>query len=349
MLHSTLLTALFNMKPIYLSLFLALCFSLTFGQGSVGTPTSQGIAQVETAIPAIIGYTQNSPSSNRPALIKSFAEYQRQFGKSTNGYYLYESVQLFFQNGGEKCYVISVGTTNKPILKQTLLQGLSISKKMSVQLILIPDAVGLTENDFYAVQRSMVNICALMKDRFAILNTLSPSNQASQDFQTFRSHTSASDLSYGAAYYPWVVTTAKVSVPPSGAIAGIYASKDRNQGVWKAPANVQVKGISSLSHSLSTASRNAATTHPSGKSINPIVSMPSKGILVLGARTLAGNDNEWRYVPVRRFAIMLEQSLEKGLTWAVFEPNDANTWASVQAFCEAYLEKLYREGALQGA
>lgn len=337
------------MKAIYLSLLLALCFTLTFGQRSVTSPSAQGIAQVETAIPAIIGYTQSPSSSSRPTLINSFTEYQQGFGKASKGYYLYESVLLFFQNGGQKCYIISVGKTTSPIQKQALSRGLQASQKLDIQLLLIPDAVGLNVNDFHALQNEMLNQCSTQGDRFAILNTLAPSNQATQDFQTFRSRTKASDLSFGAVYYPWLLTNANLSVPPSGAIAGLYASKDRNQGVWKAPANVQVQGISGLSHVLSTASRNAATTHASGKAINPILPMPSKGILVWGARTLAGNNNEWRYVPVRRFAIMLETAVSQGTQWAVFEPNNTNTWGQVQAFCEAYLQDLYRQGALQGA
>ncbi|MEL7533668.1 MAG: phage tail sheath C-terminal domain-containing protein [Bacteroidota bacterium] len=348
MLHYRLQTALSSMKPISLSILLSLLFALAFGQRSSSAPAS-GVAQVETAIPAIIGYTKIAPNSTRPVLLKSYAAYERQFGGATANYYLAESVQLFFQNGGEKCYVISVGKTSRPIQKQALLNGLSISKKMSVQLLLVPDAVALNESDFYAVQNSMMSICGLMKDRFAILNTRSPSGNSTQDFQAFRAHTSGSNLSHAAVYYPWLVSTSGTSVPPAGAMAGIYASKDRKEGVWKAPANVQVQGISGLSHPLSTAAQNAAATHASGKSINPIVAMPSKGILVWGSRTLAGNDNEWRYVPVRRFAIMVEQSLEKGLSWAVFEPNNANTWAQVEAFCEAYLRQLYRQGALQGA
>ncbi|MEM6346715.1 MAG: phage tail sheath C-terminal domain-containing protein [Bacteroidota bacterium] len=336
------------MKAISLSLLFTLFFALAFGQRSSSAPAS-GVAQVETAIPAIIGYTQMAAKGNRPTLVKSYAEYQRLYGGSTAGYYLAESVQLFFQNGGQKCTIIPVGTTQSPVRRQDLLQGLSISKKMSVQLLLIPDAVALSEADFYAVQRSMMNTCALMKDRFAILNTRNPSANYNQDFQSFRSNTSGSGLSYAAVYYPWLVNGSNVSVPPAGAIAGIYAKKDRNDGVWKAPANVQISGISGLSHNLSTAAQNAATTHTSGKSINAIVSMPNKGILVWGARTLAGNDNEWRYVPVRRFATMVEQSVENSLSWAVFEPNDANLWAKVETFCEAYLQELYRQGALQGA
>jgi hypothetical protein len=86
-----------------------------------------------------------------------------------------------------------------------------------------------------------------------------------------------------------------------------------------------------------------------GKSINAIRAFSGKGTLVWGARTLAGNDNEWRYVPVRRFFNMVEESIKKSTYWAVFEPNDANLWIKVRGMIENYLTQKWREGALAGA
>src|SRR5699024_9587603 len=86
-----------------------------------------------------------------------------------------------------------------------------------------------------------------------------------------------------------------------------------------------------------------------GKSVNAIREFTGKGTLVWGARTLAGNDNEWRYVPVRRFFNMVEESVKKSTYWAVFEPNDANTWVKVRTMIENYLTQLWRDGALAGA
>ena len=86
-----------------------------------------------------------------------------------------------------------------------------------------------------------------------------------------------------------------------------------------------------------------------GKSINAIRAFVGKGTLVWGARTLAGNDNEWRYVSVRRFFNMVEESIKKSTYWAVFEPNDANTWVKVRGMIENFLTQKWREGALAGA
>ncbi len=87
----------------------------------------------------------------------------------------------------------------------------------------------------------------------------------------------------------------------------------------------------------------------SGKSINAIRYFTGKGILVWGARTLAGNDNEWRYIPVRRFYNMVEESVKKSSSWVVFEPNDANTWTKVKSMIDNYLTLLWKQGALAGS
>ncbi len=155
------------------------------------------------------------------------------------------------------------------------------------------------------------------------------------------------------ALYNFVKTALKehfVVLPPSGAVAGIYAATDSNRGVWKAPANVSLANVIEPVIKLDNARQDDlnvdATT---GKSINAIRAFMGKGTLVWGARTLAGNDNEWRYIPVRRFFSVVEESVKKSTYWAVFEPNDANTWVKVRGSIENYLTQKWREGALAGA
>lgn len=141
-----------------------------------------------------------------------------------------------------------------------------------------------------------------------------------------------------------------LTLPPSGAVAGIYAATDANRGVWKAPANVSLAGVIEPVVKLDNARQDSLNVDAtSGKSINAIRAFMGKGTLVWGARTLAGNDNEWRYVPVRRFFNMVEESIKKSTYWAVFEPNDANTWVKVRGMIENYLIQKWREGALAGA
>ncbi|MBS1744749.1 MAG: phage tail sheath subtilisin-like domain-containing protein [Bacteroidetes bacterium] len=140
------------------------------------------------------------------------------------------------------------------------------------------------------------------------------------------------------------------TLPPSGAVAGIYATVDRNRGVWKAPANVSINSVSDVSELITDSTQEGLNVDSTaGKSINAIRAFYGKGILVWGARTLAGNDNEWRYVPVRRFFSFVEESCKKSTSWCVFEPNDANTWARIRGQIDNFLNNQWRLGALAGA
>ena len=139
-------------------------------------------------------------------------------------------------------------------------------------------------------------------------------------------------------------------VPPSGAIAGVYAFVDRNRGVWKAPANVSLSAVSQPLEQIDHFEQEDLNVDVNGgKSINAIRTFTGRGILVWGARTLAGNDNEWRYVPVRRFFNMVEESVKKSTSWAVFEPNSAPLWTRVKSMIDNFLVQKWRDGALAGA
>jgi hypothetical protein len=140
-----------------------------------------------------------------------------------------------------------------------------------------------------------------------------------------------------------------VTLPPSSAVAGIYARVDNNRGVWKAPANVGVMSVIGPDKKVTHEEQGDLNVHSTGKSINVIRTFAGKGTLVWGARTLAGNDNEWRYVPVRRFFNMVEESVKKATSQFVFEPNDANTWVKVRSMIENFLILQWRAGALAGA
>ncbi|URC14631.1 MULTISPECIES: phage tail sheath C-terminal domain-containing protein [unclassified Flavobacterium] len=141
-----------------------------------------------------------------------------------------------------------------------------------------------------------------------------------------------------------------ITLPPSSAIAGIYARVDKDRGVWKAPANVSLNYVIKPTVKITNNIQDGLNVDTvAGKSINAIRSFTGKGTLVWGSRTLAGNDNEWRYVPVRRFFNMAEESIKKATEQFVFEPNDANTWIRVRAMIENFLILQWRAGALAGA
>jgi len=138
-------------------------------------------------------------------------------------------------------------------------------------------------------------------------------------------------------------------LPPSSAMAGIYARVDTNRGVWKAPANVSLNYVVKPTLQVSHDDQQSLNVDVvAGKSINAIRTFVGKGNLVWGARTLAGNDNEWRYISVRRFFNMAEESIKKATEQFVFEPNDKNTWIRVKAMIDNFLTQQWRSGALAG-
>ncbi len=388
------------------------------------------VAQVATAIPAFIGYTKNGGAAVEVAQINSLLEYEQRFGKAKTTAFtiklddtldtysatpaspMWYALDLYFRNGGGRCYVVSVGSDGSAAAKAGFQNGLTkLESYDEPTLIVMPGAVALSATDHHDLCQQALSHCKKMGDRFALLDVEDVAAVA--DVDDFRGGVTSA-LDYGAAYYPHLVTTAvhqydeaevdvevqidgvlpedppqtitvslanirtektgdplapnehfdltrynaikkllseqRVVLPPSAAIAGVYARVDRERGVWKAPANVGVAGIASLTRKLTDAEQetlNIDTT--AGKSINAIRTFPGKGTLVWGARTLAGNDNEWRYVPVRRLFIMIEESCKKASAFAVFEPNDATTWAKVKGMIDSYLHGLWEQGALQGA
>lgn len=161
-----------------------------------------------------------------------------------------------------------------------------------------------------------------------------------------------SDVGAGSVLYAKVQTViAQVNVvlPPSPAMAGLYTRIDNTKGVWKSPANEPVLSVTGPGIPISSREQENLNVDPaSGKSINVIRTFPGYGTLVWGARTLNGNDNEWRYISVRRFFNMVEESIKKSSQWVVFEPNTIGTWVRVQAMIENYLLQKWRDGALAG-
>lgn len=139
-------------------------------------------------------------------------------------------------------------------------------------------------------------------------------------------------------------------LPASPAIVGIYAQVDNSRGVWKAPANINIDNVIQPEYLITLKdqeSLNVDTT--AGKSINVIRKFEGRGpAIVWGARTLAGNDNEWRYISVRRFFNMVEESTKNATEQFVFEPNDRNTWIRVKSMIENYLTQQWKAGALMG-
>ncbi|WBB52622.1 phage tail sheath subtilisin-like domain-containing protein [Verrucosispora sp. WMMD573] len=154
---------------------------------------------------------------------------------------------------------------------------------------------------------------------------------------------------FAALYYPWLRVRDPLSgdlvlTPPSGHVAGIWARTDALRGVHKAPANEPVRGAVDLGHLVTRAEHDVL--NPRG--VNVIRYFPGEGIRVWGARTLAAEASEWRYLNVRRLSIAIEQAIANGTRWMVFEPNDYTLWRSIRRDIGAFLTRVWRDGALLG-
>lgn len=146
------------------------------------------------------------------------------------------------------------------------------------------------------------------------------------------------------------LSSTPLTLPPSPGIAGIYNKVDNDRGVWKAPANVSLAEVVAPQVKINRDLNDIMNIDPTtGMSIAPIRNITGRGIVVWGARTLDGNNNEWRYISVRRFFNFVEESVKKASYRFVFEPNDANTWNTLRAMIENFLTIQWNLGALQGA
>jgi phage tail sheath protein FI len=196
------------------------------------------------------------------------------------------------------------------------------------------------------VQSALITHCELLKDRFAILDP-----QDGLDIEGIQTFRQSFDTKYAALYYPWLVTRdplsgSNVEVPPSGHMAGIYARTDVDRGVHKAPANVVIRGILPVDGlAQDVTKRHQDLLNPKG--INALRFFPGLGQRVWGARTLS-SDSSWKYINVRRLFLFVEESIDEGTQWVVFEPNDEALWALVRQTVTNFLTTVWRSGALAG-
>ena len=208
----------------------------------------------------------------------------------------------------------------------------------------------LNESDIYYAQAAMIQQCEQLRDRVAILDPPWPSVNEPEDINRLQAWRSRFETAFAALYYPWLVrdplqptVSPGKLMPASGHIAGIYASTDLAEGVFRSPANKILRFVEDVGSSMNDALQ--GVLNPIG--INVIRSFPGRGIRVFGARTLSSNV-AWQFVNVRRFMNFLEEAINDGLQWAVFEPNNEQLWFGIRLFLTTFLDNLWRQGALVG-
>ncbi|MEN6349439.1 MAG: phage tail sheath family protein [Syntrophomonas sp.] len=195
------------------------------------------------------------------------------------------------------------------------------------------------------VQLSLVAHCENLKSRIAVLDVPRENKKVAD----VMAHRNLFDSSYCAMYAPWLqvfdpLDKKNIFIPPSGSVAGVYSRSDQTRGVHKAPANEVVRSCIGLDCQYNKGEQDIL--NPLG--VNLIRYFTGQGIRVWGARTCSSN-GLWKYVNVRRLFIFLEESIKRGTNWVVFEPNDEPLWARVQRTIDAFLTRVWRDGALMGS
>jgi uncharacterized protein len=221
-----------------------------------------------------------------------------------------------------------------------------------IAIVAVPDSGGYDDFDTCVqAAEAVIDHAELMRYRIAVVDP--PKSSSITAVRHFRGRF---DSKYAALYHPWVeifdplqrpaqgAPPQRILLPPSGFVTGIYARSDITRGVFKAPANEVVRGLTKFEMNINKARQ--SVLNPEG--INSLRFFEGRGNRVWGARTIS-SDPEWKYVNVRRLFIYLEHSIDKSTQWAVFEPNNMRLWANITQMVEDFLLVEWRDGGLMGA
>lgn len=337
---------------------------------------SKPIEAGATNIVGFLGVAEKGPV-NQATLVTNWTQYTKIFGGLHEGGWLGHGVYQFFQNGGTKCYINNLAEP-KPkkgeasqkngdkaaekadelispakyevknpdnIAKLIIGKDEGVGKKSGLHLfdeiqdISLICAPGVTDP---AAQDAILTHCEKNRFRFAVLDSPETLEGGIDTMPMPR------DSIMGAYYFPWVqmydmVADQNLYALPSGGICGVYGRVDSTRGVHKAPANELFKTALGLKYNLTDAEQEMLNP----KGINCIRDFPGRGIRVWGARTISSNP-EWRYVNVRRLFCMVEQALQNGTNWVVFEPNTRDLWKKITRNITAFLLNIWKSGALFG-
>ena len=337
-------------------------------------PGPKTINAVSTSVAAFVGQAPDSGTHLGEAVaINNWSQFRTEFAPSTEltSTALSHAVNGFFLNGGSRCFVVNVPDTDAIAgndLPRTGLKLLEENDELSI--VTAPGRIDAQSHE------ALTAHCELLGDRVCILDLPDVKNtellkvvetagapvkvkEKDKDKEKDKekdagaaAHPRLSPSGMSTCYFPNIKVAdalnpnlKPVFVSPSGHIAGIWAGTDTARGVHKAPANAPVKGALDLRHYVTSAEQGDLNA----RGINCIRRFSTEGILVWGARTLAEESSEWRYIPVRRLLIMIEQSIKRNTSWVVFEPNDRTLWKSVKSEISNFLSNVYRDGALMGA
>ncbi|CCH18979.1 phage tail sheath family protein [Micromonospora lupini] len=346
------------------------------------------IGPASTSIAAFVGVAPNRGAHLGKAVpVNNWTEFLRLFaeGDEIESTPLARAVFGFLDNGGARCWVVNVGEGGAITGAGQRRGGLQLLEAIDeISIIAAPGFHDVVSHEALLSMaertRTMVAICDPapdIDDISALTRVATPSSgkppkpsdgpgggagtgagggggsasaagpggSGGPEGPAFRPRQSE----YGALYYPWLQVRDPISgelelTPPSGHLAGIWARTDALRGVHKAPANEPVRGAVNLGYLVTRSEHDVLNP----KGVNVIRYFAGEGIRVWGARTLAAEASEWRYLNVRRLSISIEQAIANGTRWMVFEPNDFTLWRSIRRDIGAFLTRVWRDGALLG-
>jgi uncharacterized protein len=322
---------------------------------------SHPISGVATSITAFIGSTLRGPT-NMPGSVNSFGDFQRLYGglwaQSTLGY----AVQQFFLNAGSQALIVRVeGDGIGGITDADIVASLPTLEQADLfNLLCIPP---LKRSGGDVGKQSWDAAIAYAKSRRAFV-IVDPAERWATANDVLNASTGVTSVvtpeDNAAIYFPRILVSDPLNngqldnFAPGGTIAGIFAQTDMTAGVWKAPAGVEavMQGVSGFSlggHAGALTDADSERLNPAG--INSLRNFTGIGRVVWGARTLNGTDvlaSEWKYIPVRRLGLYIEESVLRGTRWPVFEPNGEALWAQIALGVGTFMQTLFTQGAFQG-
>ena len=297
---------------------------------------------VGTSAAGLVGRATQGPVE-QAVLVTSLADYEHVFGGPQAGQELWLGVRLFFENGGHRAWIVRLGGQGQAAIRRALS---ALDAVDDLGLLCLPElsaSSALAAAAAYARSRRVFYVAEAAGSRSATLNAVSA--------------IAAADRGHVAVYLPRLVIPDPLHPPgtmrfgPSAAVAGLLARLDIERGVWTFPtgfaSGAHLRGVVGLGSAIDA--HGAALLRRSG--VNALRALPGRGFVAWGARTVgSGRDRgeDWKYVPVRRLALYLEQSVDRGLGWTAFEPNDEPTWRTIRELVEAFLDWTFRASGFVG-
>ena len=317
---------------------------------------SHPIDGVPTSTAAFIDIFEQGPM-DKAVRIDSYADFERVFGGLHAGSEASYAIRQYFLNGGRVAWVVRVDDPCAEKLigdpaTETGMYALDGIAPQPFNTLCIPAAAKLDEQSFTNLISAAEEYCC---DKRAFLIIDPPSTIKTKDeLVSWMENNESLRHRNAAIYFPGLEVPDPLkgnqarNAGASGTLAGVYARTDQTRGVWKAPAGAEadLRGAS-----VPVQLTNHDNDELNRLGINALRTFPQIGNVAWGARTLAGSDrqaSEWKYIPVRRLALYLEESFYQGLKWAVFEPNDELLWAQIRSSCGSFMTGLFRQGAFQG-